>query len=213
LLSAQFNQPWGIDIDDESNIYVADRQNSAIRKINIKADSVTTVLKNTILTPTGLRVNKDYFIIADEGRNKVVKYSLSKGVEVLLNDIKQPYDVTFDHLGNIFATDQVNKGIKIITTEKVSLQLPLVNDIFYAASILLDKRGNLFIGDYMERKVFMIVGMVPEYIQQQTYFTDMRRFLLEQRYFGSTVNITVKGTAFNLHKEICNLRGSALLQI
>jgi len=116
-------------------------------------------------------------------------------------------------LGNIFATDQVNKGIKIITTEKVSLQLPLVNDIFYAASILLDKRGNLFIGDYMERKVFMIVGMVPEYIQQQTYFTDMRRFLLEQRYFGSTVNITVKGTAFNLHKEICNLRGSALLQI
>jgi len=64
----------------------------------------------------------------------------------------------------------------------------------------------------MDRKVFMIVGMVPICFPNQTYFTDMRRFLLEPRYIGSTVNITVKGTAFCLHKEICNVRGSALLQ-
>jgi len=88
----------------------------------------------------------------------------------------------------------------------------MTNVIIYPAAILLDSRGNLFIGDYMDRKVFMIAGMIPPYRPHQTYFSDMQRFLSEQRNLGSAVNVTIRGVAFSVHKEMCNVRGTALLQ-
>jgi len=105
----------------------------------------------------------------------------------------------------------VNTGVKIITPEHI-FQLPLESNIVYPASILLDSKGNLFIGDYMDRKVYMIAGMIPEYRPHRTYFADMKRFLSESRNIGSSIDITIRGVSFNIHKEMCNVRATTLLQ-
>jgi hypothetical protein len=35
--SAQLNQPYSVTVDDDGNIYIADRDNYVIRKVNVSA--------------------------------------------------------------------------------------------------------------------------------------------------------------------------------
>lgn len=41
--SVQFNAPFGISLDENNNLYIADRNNHAIRKLNLKTNQVETV--------------------------------------------------------------------------------------------------------------------------------------------------------------------------
>lgn len=90
VTEAQFNEPRGIAIDKEGNIYVADVMNHRIRKIDIKTNMVTTIAGNGTAgykdgdpldaefnQPWGVCLDKDEFIyIADKNNHCIRKLAI-----------------------------------------------------------------------------------------------------------------------------------------
>lgn len=85
--AAQLDQPWGVATDASGNIYIADQQNSRVRKVNVSTGVITTIAGNgtagfsgdgssatnaQLYYPTGVAVDKNGIVyIADCGNNRV----------------------------------------------------------------------------------------------------------------------------------------------
>ena len=131
-LSASFNRPWGITIDPQGNIFVADNGNNSIRKITPAGD-VSTVTLNTI-------------------------HQYVNGVYTTVSGILSPIGVYADANGNIYFTDQgfvrkIDQNGDVITVAGDRTDLN-PNAIFsYTAGIVLDSKGNLFVVDYGSNQI------------------------------------------------------------
>jgi len=73
--AAMFNYPVNIEIDSKGNIYVADKGNGVIRKIDFSGN-VTTIVKDTIKRPSGIIIKDDSLYVTDMLLNKVFKIKL-----------------------------------------------------------------------------------------------------------------------------------------
>jgi hypothetical protein len=130
VATAQFSFPSGVAIDANGNVYVADYQNNAIRKIS--GGMVTTLAGGTQGDADGT------------------------GTAASFN---QPDDIAIDNLGNLFVTDWANHKIRkvtsagVVTTFAGSGAAGFVNGTGTAASfnhpwgIAIDGNNNLYIGD------------------------------------------------------------------
>lgn len=83
---ARFNQPHGIAVDSEGDLYVADTMNHRIRKINTKTNTVITVAGTTVASykddvpeealfnqPWGVFVDKNDFVYIADGKNFCIR--------------------------------------------------------------------------------------------------------------------------------------------
>lgn len=81
---ATFNEPWGLEFDDEGNLYVADQANNAIRKIDAEGNVTTfagtgvagykdgAVETSQFNNPTDVAVDPEGFIyVADYGNHRI----------------------------------------------------------------------------------------------------------------------------------------------
>lgn len=86
VTEAQFNEPRGIAVDKEGNVYVADVMNHRIRKIDTKTDMVTTIagtgtagykdgdpLDAEFNQPWGIALDKDEFIYIADKQNHCIR--------------------------------------------------------------------------------------------------------------------------------------------
>jgi trimeric autotransporter adhesin len=87
-ISAKLNIPWGLCTDNNNNLYIADRQNYAIRKIDLSTGIISTV------AGTGTAGNS-----GDGGPANLAR-------------IAQPYGISVDRLGNLYIMDQSNNRIR-----------------------------------------------------------------------------------------------------
>ncbi len=123
---ARFNDPRGLALDSQGNIYVADFGNHVIRKIT-PAGAVTTI--------AGTATLKGYV----DGSREEARFNA-------------PTDVTVDPAGTIYVADAINQAIRVIsplgnvTTLTGSGYGPL--DSYACNSIKSDGSGNLYISDY-----------------------------------------------------------------
>jgi len=90
---AEFNNPCGIDIDDNGNIYVADKGNHVIRKVT--ADGVASVYG-------GL-----------PGKAGCVDGLTSVSL------FREPTDVKFDGAGNLYVCDSGNFSVRVISADGI----------------------------------------------------------------------------------------------
>ncbi len=130
VATAKFSFPSGVAIDANGNVYVADYQNNAIRKIS--GGMVTTLAGGTQGDADGT------------------------GTAASFN---QPDDIAIDNLGNLFVTDWANHKIRkvtsggVVTTFAGSGTAGFVNGTGTAASfnhpwgIAIDGSNNLYVGD------------------------------------------------------------------
>ncbi|WP_410210311.1 hypothetical protein [Aquirhabdus sp.] len=132
---ARFNQPVGITVDKNGNIYVSDAGNENIRKIT--ADGVVTTLAGSVSTSA----------IAIDGIGTAAHFRSPKGIAV-------------DDNGYIYVADMMSSTIRKITPSGVVTTLAGTSNVFayadgtgaaakfdYPQDVAVDKNGNVLVAD------------------------------------------------------------------
>jgi hypothetical protein len=145
-LQARFNHPIGLAVDQQGNVYVADRDNSVIRKIT-PTGAVSTLAGNynygyadgtgtnaKFWTPVALTIdNSGNLYVADQSNNRIRKITPAGVVTTIAGDgnygyvdgpanvaeFRQIKDLAVDKLGNIYVAEEINNRIRKITSAGV----------------------------------------------------------------------------------------------
>ncbi|MDX2301768.1 MAG: gliding motility-associated C-terminal domain-containing protein [Microscillaceae bacterium] len=147
--AARFTRPTGIDTDDFGIIYVADKGNNLIRRIDPTTATVTTIAgeigggdqdstdarKALFQSPNDLAVdNNGNIYVADRNNHKVRKITPAGNVTTLAGQPNQPFPsfglvdsntpsqvrfyypsgIDVDDAGNVYVADQFNHRIRVI---------------------------------------------------------------------------------------------------
>jgi len=96
---AQLNEPAGVAVDAQGNLYIADSSNNVIRRVDAKTGIITTVAGN---------------FAADKANNGLGGFSGDGGpaTSAQLND---PQGVALDGAGDLFIADTFNNAIREVT--------------------------------------------------------------------------------------------------
>jgi sugar lactone lactonase YvrE len=141
-IAAKFNNPEGLAIDSKGNLYIADRDNHRIRKVDTRG-IVTTVAGNG---------NEGYS--GDEGFAVAAK----------LND---PTGIAIDNTGNVYIADMDNHRIRKIDSDGVITtvvgngnarysgdgELATVAELNSPHDVTIDKEGNFYITDTRNHRI------------------------------------------------------------
>lgn len=108
---AQFNSPWGLEVDGSGNVYVADHDNERIRHIT-PAGFVTTLATSDLQSPSGLTIANGALYVSDALHHAIRRVDMTTaetttiaGSMPLPGLFHLPYAVAADHLGNTFVAN------------------------------------------------------------------------------------------------------------
>ncbi len=135
--SARFNQPAGLALDGESQLYVADAGNRAIRRIDLTTGAVATVsLKSggmlaALSFPTAIALSGNQLFITDSGRHIILSANLDSlevttlaGGEMQTGGVdgvgtaarfNTPIGMAADGKGNLYVADVLNYSVRKIS--------------------------------------------------------------------------------------------------
>jgi sugar lactone lactonase YvrE len=144
--NAKFKNPEGIAVDNTGNVYVSDRGNHSIRKIDVNGN-VSTIAGNgsagyvdglqsqaQFYNPNGLAIDASGNIYVADGGNHCIRKITPEGlVSTLAGNgtagnangngsnarFNQPFGVTLNNAGDIFVSDIKNERICKITQEGI----------------------------------------------------------------------------------------------
>ena len=129
LSEAKFNEPTGIALDAQGNLYVSDSGNQRIRYIDLKNETVATVAGETSLVypqgnlyaeganedgeagkakfrfPKGIAVTAEGGLVIADSVNHAIRYLYGGRVITLASSFDTPVDVDVDNRGNIWVVD------------------------------------------------------------------------------------------------------------
>jgi hypothetical protein len=137
--SNMLNHPYGIFVDINFDLYVADRDNHRIQLFQLEQSNRTTVAGSgsspatiPLNGPTGIVLDADkYLFIVDSNNHRIVR-SGPTGTQCLVgcpgvkgsasNQLDGPLSLSFDSYGNMFVTDWYNDRIQkfLLTTNLCS---------------------------------------------------------------------------------------------
>ena len=148
-IRAELEQPYGTAVDNAGNIYIADRSDNVIRKVDVSTGVITTV------AGSGYGAGTSYG-----------GYSCDAG-PARLAQLWWPSSVAIDSRGNLYIADEINNVIRkvdsvtgIISTF-IGGQWNAIGDggpadsanISMAASISIDNLGNFYISDICNERI------------------------------------------------------------
>ncbi|CAF4188945.1 unnamed protein product [Adineta steineri] len=126
--SNQLNNPRGIFVDMNLDLYVADSENHRVQLFQSGESNGITLAGSkslnptiTLKNPTGIILDAaKYLFIVDQGNDRIVGSGLNGfrclvgcyGVDPQSNQLNSPFSFSFDHSGNMFVADQSNHQIQ-----------------------------------------------------------------------------------------------------
>ena len=100
---ATLNNPVGVALDSSGNLYIADKNNNRVRKVDSSTGIISTVT-STLSGPTGVAVDGDgNLLVADSGSNRILKVNPSTGGIITVAGTGVA-GFTDDSAGNVAAT-------------------------------------------------------------------------------------------------------------
>ena len=185
-LSAKFNSPKGMAIDRNDNLYIADSNNDAIRKIT-RDGAVSTVAGNGVnsfKSPAALAVDPSGDLyVADTYNNVIRKITTSGFVTTVAGSgvaayadgtgtaasFNRPQGITIDKNGNLIVVDTGSHSIRTVTPSGVVTTLAgdgessgLTNDIDWRAKfsspmgITVAPDGTFYLADNGNRQIRLL---------------------------------------------------------
>ena len=193
--NAQFNNPIGITIDSAGNLYVCDRNNNKIRKIEPNG-KVTTIAGNINGTTDNVIGTNAQF--------------------------KSPNGITIDSTGNLYVCDIGNNRIRKIDTDSMVTTIAGstssgTNNAFgtnarfnVPTEITIDSAGNLYVCDFVNERIRKIGtnGAVETIAGSTSGFTD--NVIGTNAKFSSPSGITIDSTG-NLY--VCDRNNNRIRKI
>ncbi|CAF3771951.1 unnamed protein product [Adineta steineri] len=126
--SNQLKSPYGIFVDVNLDLYVADCENHRVQLFQSGESNGTAVVGSgslnqisTLVCPTGIVLDAEkYLFIVDSTSNRIFGSGLDgfrclvgcDGKGSLSNQLDYPFSFSFDHSGNMFVVDQENSRIQ-----------------------------------------------------------------------------------------------------
>lgn len=126
--SAMLNQPKGIFVDTNFNLYVADCGNNRVQQFPFGQSTGITQAGNglsgaiTLNCPTGITLDADgYLFIVDSNNNRIIGsgpngfrcvVGCSNSSGSASDQLDYPQNLAFDNFGNLFVVDQNNSRIQ-----------------------------------------------------------------------------------------------------
>jgi sugar lactone lactonase YvrE len=129
--SYELNHPYGIFVNNNFDLYVADTDNNRIQCFQSGEKNGTTVAGQGI--PQNLQLNQPtnvvldfdgYLFIADNENHRIIRSGFGK-FECIIgctgqsgaasNELNKPYAIRFDSYGNLYVADEFNHRIQKFT--------------------------------------------------------------------------------------------------
>ncbi len=178
--SAQLSSPGGITVDTSGNIYIADRDNNRIRKINTNTGMIYTI---AILShPLGITLDASgniyvaaykyiYKIDANTGNITTVVGGgsvLGDGGLATSAGLSQPCTVALDKFGNVYIGEQTDGRIRKVTASTGIITtiagngtfgytgdggLATLAEIMEVDGLVVDGSGNIYISDTYNNRI------------------------------------------------------------
>jgi DNA-binding beta-propeller fold protein YncE len=166
----QLNQPYGIAIDSEGNVYVADSKVGAIFIFNTTTRNVD-LIKNGLhahfVRIIGLTMDdNDRLFVSDPGLRHVLVFNKDhKAEDVITDGMTEPSGLAIDTQNRLLyvadvALDQILvydadtlKLLRKIGTTGHNHELTTPGDFAKPTGVALDKEGNLYVADTLNNRV------------------------------------------------------------
>lgn len=113
---AEFASPKGVTVDSNGNVYVADTENDAIRKID-SYGVVSTLVGSGLNGPEGVALYGGYVYIADTGNNALKRVAAIGGnLETVTSNLNAPKKMAIDAAGtHVYVADSGSYKVKRVT--------------------------------------------------------------------------------------------------
>jgi sugar lactone lactonase YvrE len=141
--AAKFNHPWGLAVDADGNVYVADNWNQLIRKVT-STGVVTTLAETTsFYWPQGVTVDTTGNVYVGN-TNNICKITPAGVVTTLATTDDHAWALASDAAGNIYVTNRNNEVLKVTSAGVVTT---LAANFNQPQGIAVDTAGNVYIAD------------------------------------------------------------------
>jgi uncharacterized protein (TIGR03437 family) len=183
--SASLSQPTGVAVDSAGNIYIADDQNSRIRRISPDG-TITTVVYGSIYAPQGVAVDSAGNLYVADFHCQIWKASGSTITTVAGNgncsfsgdggpatsaSLYQPEGVAVDSADNLYIADSGNHRIRKVSGGTITTVAGNGNQGFsgdggpatlasldYPSGVGVDGAGSLYIADSVNHRIRKVSG-------------------------------------------------------
>lgn len=125
-----FNEPWGVAIAENGNIFVSDTWNHRVQKFSPDGTPLTSwgffgtsENQGAMYGPRGIAISPDGRVfVADTGNQRILIFDQdgnqlgvmgSNGYEI--GQFSEPVDVAIDSMGNVFVTDAWNQRVQVFS--------------------------------------------------------------------------------------------------
>jgi hypothetical protein len=154
--SAYLNQPEGITVDVNGNLYIADTYNQRIRKVDASTGDISTVAGDG--DPSGKGDGKGTYT--------------GDGGTAILAGLSLPYAVAFDAAGNMYIPDSANNVVRMVNPSGIISTfvghypgtagqggaggLAAAASLSDPTSVTFDPAGNLYVADTQNARILKV---------------------------------------------------------
>ena len=185
--AAQLNSPWDVAVDGSGNLYIADRNNNRIRKVN-SAGNISTVAGTgtagfsgdgaaataaQLQNPQGVALDgAGNLYIADRGNQRIRKVDSAGVISTVAGNgmagfggdsgaataaqLWDPSRVALDGAGNLYIVDRVNDRIRKVDSAGVISTVAGREQLSNPYGVALDGAGNLYIADTNNQRIHKV---------------------------------------------------------